>query len=126
MCESSGVPGRATVQCSFSNDLESLTCSFDGGESEECELPLVFDIDRFSVGVHTVVLMATDEFGQTFQTSIGFIIGAPCKQTIVIFYSLSVLHHLSFLLVLIYIFSCQHHHQVCEYQLSSDMLSHTW
>ena len=83
-CVGGAVAGRATIQCTFTNTLQSLTCSFDGGESEECELPLMLGIDRFSVGNHTVVLTATDEFGQTFETSIGFTIAAPRKHMKVI------------------------------------------
>ena len=80
MCGSSGVPGQVTFQCSFSNDLESLTCSVDGGESEECELPLVFDIDELGEGFHNVVLRATDQFGQTLFLSFNFSLTTPRKS----------------------------------------------
>ena len=80
MCGSSGAPGQVTFQCSFSNNLESLTCSVDGGESEECELPLVFDIDELGEGFHNLVLTATDQFGQTLYLSFNFSLTTPRKS----------------------------------------------
>ena len=57
--------------------MVSVTCSFDGGEAENCTLPLIVDIGRFGTDNHTVVLTATDEFGQTSSISLGFRLTAP-------------------------------------------------
>ena len=60
--------------------MVSVTCSFDGGEAENCSLPLIVDIGRFGTDDHTVVLTATDEFGQTASISLTFRLAAPGKE----------------------------------------------
>ena len=40
-------------------------CSFDGGPEEICSFPLEVGIGRFGTELHTVVVTATDEFGQS-------------------------------------------------------------
>ncbi|CAI8024290.1 hypothetical protein GBAR_LOCUS14117 [Geodia barretti] len=77
VCGTSGVAGRQRFDCTFTNDVVSVTCSFDGGEAENCTLPLIVDIGRFGTDNHTVVLTATDEFGQTSSISLGFRLTAP-------------------------------------------------
>ena len=66
------VPGRETFDCTFNNELVSVMCSFDGGAAENCPLPLVVDFSRFGTDDHTVVLTATDVFGQTASVSLSF------------------------------------------------------
>ena len=72
VCGASGVPGRQRFDCTFTNEVVSVTCSFDGGEAEDCSLPLVVDFARFGTDNHSVVLTATDEFGQTTDISLFF------------------------------------------------------
>ena len=57
--------------CSFNNRLHSLTCSFDGEEPEECSFPMTLSIDESVPGPRSVVVTATDEFGQTFSIPLG-------------------------------------------------------
>ena len=64
-CPIFAVPGRETIDCESSNQLVSITCSFDGGPEEVCSFPLVLEIGRFGTDEHTVVVNATDEFGQS-------------------------------------------------------------
>ena len=67
VCGTVGGEGfQQTLDCSFNNPLSSVTCSFDEGEPEECSTSLVLSIDRFGSGLHTVVISATDVYGQTF------------------------------------------------------------
>ena len=58
--------------CSFNNPLHSVTCSFDGGRPENCSPTLVVSIERFGTNPHTVMMTATDEFGQTFSIPLFF------------------------------------------------------
>ena len=51
--------------CTFSNTVASATCSYDGGEEEDCSFPLTVSTVRFARGLHIVVVTATDGFGQT-------------------------------------------------------------
>ena len=63
--ELEGVCGGGSSQrfaCTFNNNVVSVTCSFDGGEEEDCSLPLVVTTDIFGTDDHFVVLTATDEF----------------------------------------------------------------
>ena len=71
-CGTSGPLGQETLDCTFNNDLVSVTCSFDGGVAEDCSLPLVLDIVRFGTDEHVVIVTATDEFGQTASVSLIF------------------------------------------------------
>lgn len=71
-CRISAVPGRQTFGCVFTNELESTSCSFDGGPAENCSFPLVVGIDRFGTDNHTVVVTAVDEFGQTLDVVLEF------------------------------------------------------
>ena len=80
ICGREGVPGRETILCGANNRLVSIVCSFDGGPEEVCSFPLVLEFSRFGSGEHTVVVNATDEFGQseivtfTFQLAAGMYI----------------------------------------------------
>ena len=71
-CGISAVPGRQTFGCVFTNELESTSCSFDGGPAETCSFPLVVGIDRFGTDNHTVEVTAVDEFGQTLSFPLSF------------------------------------------------------
>ena len=52
--------------------MVSVTCSFDGGEEEDCSLPLVVTADIFGGDDHFVILTAIDEFGQRFRIPLFF------------------------------------------------------
>ena len=67
-CGVVGGGGSQRFDCTFNNNVVSVTCSFDGGEVEDCSLPLGVTIDRFGTDDHFVVLTVTDEFGQHFRT----------------------------------------------------------
>ena len=71
-CGPSGFGNSIQFDCSFSNIPVTLRCSFDEGEEEDCSLPLLLTIERFGAGRHTVVLTATDEFGQSLSTEFPF------------------------------------------------------
>ena len=71
-CESGAVPGRQIFECDPSNQLASVVCSFDGGPKESCSFPLKVEIGRFGTEKHTVVVTATDVFGQTETLSFDF------------------------------------------------------
>ena len=72
-CELVGDEGyQQWFECSFNNPLNSLTCSFDGGEPETCSPILLVTIDRLGPGPHTVVMIATDENGQTISIPLEF------------------------------------------------------
>ena len=47
-------------------------CSFDGGPLDNCSFPLVFEIGRFGIDNHTVVVTVVDVFGQSLNLSFGF------------------------------------------------------
>ena len=63
-CRAFGVTGRQRFDCTFSNNLTSITCSFDGGEAEDCSFPVIVDFERFGTENHTLVVTVVDEFGQ--------------------------------------------------------------
>ena len=65
---------QAEIGCSFTNPVASILCSFDGGEPEECSFPLIATAERFGIGGHSVLVTATDRFGQTFSITVGFTI----------------------------------------------------
>ena len=71
-CGGQGVPGRETIECESNNQLVSTVCSFDGGSEENCSFPLVLEIARFGTDEHTVVVTATDEFGQSLTFNFTF------------------------------------------------------
>ena len=79
VCGTTGVPGTQRFDCDFTNNVVSVTCSFDGGAPEDCQLPLVVEIERFGTDNHTVVLTATDEFGQTVDITLRFQLSPPRK-----------------------------------------------
>ena len=68
-----GVPPRPKWEytCTYNNPLSSLTCSFDGEESVECSFPVFLNRDLSGPGPHSVMLTATDVFGQTFRIRLG-------------------------------------------------------
>ena len=82
MCGTTGVPGTQRFDCDFTNNVVSVTCSFDGGAPEDCVLPLVVRIERFGTDNHTVVLTATDEFGQTVDITLRFQLAPPRKPAL--------------------------------------------
>ena len=59
-------------ECAYSNPVASVKCSFDGGEEEECSLPLIVGIERFGTDSHIVVITATDVFGHTLSLTHSF------------------------------------------------------
>ena len=65
-CSREAVPGRETIRCGVTNPIASITCSFDGGEAENCSFPLELTIDRFGTDDHTLVVTVVDVYGQTF------------------------------------------------------------
>ena len=65
ICGTGAVAGRQTFECVSNNQLASVVCSFDGGPEETCSFPLVVEIGRFGTEEHTVVVNATDVFGQS-------------------------------------------------------------
>ena len=71
-CQISAVPGRQTFECTFSNPLASVTCSFDGGPGETCSFPLEVGIGRFGTDRHTVDVTVVDVFGQSEVVSFNF------------------------------------------------------
>lgn len=52
------------VNCITSNPLMSLVCVYDDGQSEDCSFPIILSIERFGTKNHTLVITATDGFGQ--------------------------------------------------------------
>ena len=72
ICGIYAVPGRQEFDCSFSNPVESVSCSFDGGEPENCSFPLKVEIGRFGTDNHTVVVTVVDEFGQSLNLTFNF------------------------------------------------------
>ena len=58
--------------CTFSNPVTSVVCSFDGGEVENCSFPLEVGIDRFGTDNHTVVVTVVDVFGQSLFFELDF------------------------------------------------------
>ena len=71
-CQISAVPGRQTFECLFTNQLMSVTCSFDGGPGEPCTFPLEVGIDRFGTDSHTLVVTVVDVFGRSEVVSFNF------------------------------------------------------
>ena len=78
-CSSSGVPGGATIDCVSSNTIVSSVCAYDGGPPQNCTLPVTATYPEFSEGDHTVVVTATDEYGQTATSTLPFQIVAPTE-----------------------------------------------
>ena len=72
VCVTETVPGSQKFICTSNNHLVSVMCSFDGGQAENCSLPLEVGIDRFGTDNHTVVITLTDEFGQSLSVSFDF------------------------------------------------------
>ena len=66
ICGAKGSRAVTEFSCSFTGNVVSLTCSFDGGEAEACSNPLVLRIERFGVGEHNVVLTATNDLGERY------------------------------------------------------------
>ena len=71
-CGSRGVPGRQEFFCGFSNRVESVTCSFDGGPFENCSFPLVVGIEEFGTDYHTIMVTVVDVFGQSVDRVLTF------------------------------------------------------
>ena len=78
-CDVSAVPGRAEFDCSSSNNIVSTVCAYDGGPPQNCTLPVTATYPEFSEGDHTVVVTATDEYGQTATSTLSFQIVAPTE-----------------------------------------------
>ena len=57
--------GRQTFECESSNQLASVTCSFDGEPEESCSLPLEVGIGRFGTEEHAVAVTFTNVYEQT-------------------------------------------------------------
>ena len=71
-CPIEAVSGQQTFLCDSNNELVSIMCSFDGGETENCSFPLVVAVDRFGIGCHTVDITVRDVFGQSLDLSFSF------------------------------------------------------
>lgn len=71
-CSEGAVAGRLTIDCMASNELASVSCSFDGGATETCSFPLELGIGRFGTDDHTLLLTVEDVFGQTLRREFGF------------------------------------------------------
>ena len=71
-CVTETIPGRQTFECESNYPLESVVCSFDGGRAESCSFPLVVKVDKFGTEEHTVVVTATDVFGESKLLSFNF------------------------------------------------------
>jgi len=69
-CSSNGVTGYAVVRCFRTNNIASITCSIDGGEEENCTLPLTLTAAEVGLGEHTVAFTLTDVCGDTAQDSV--------------------------------------------------------
>ena len=78
-CWSISIAGRQEFHCSFQTHLVSVRCSFDGGEPENCSLPLVVDIERFSTESHAVNVTVTDEHDQLWELTFDFKL-AKCEH----------------------------------------------
>ena len=78
-CWSISIAGRQEFHCSFQTHLVSVRCSFDGGEPENCSLPLVVDIERFSTESHAVNVTVTDELDQLWELTFDFKL-AKCEH----------------------------------------------
>ena len=71
-CLVSTIAGRQVFHCSFQTVLVSVRCSFDGGEPENCSLPLVVDIERFGTESHAVNVTVTGVFDQFWELNFDF------------------------------------------------------
>ena len=76
-CTSNGVTGYAVVQCFRSNNIASITCSIDGGEEENCTLPLTLTAAEVGLGEHTVAFTLTDVCGDTAQSVVNILWDGP-------------------------------------------------
>ena len=72
VCGAVGGGSSQRFDCTFNNNVVSVTCSFDGGEEEDCSLPLVVTADIFGGDDHFVIFTAIDEFGQRFRIPLFF------------------------------------------------------
>ena len=66
------MPGRETFDCQSNNQLVSVVCSFDKGPEKNCSFPLIVRIHEFGTEEHTLVVFATDEFGQSQNQTFNF------------------------------------------------------
>ena len=64
-CEQVELTNAQRIDCTLTNPVASATCSYDGGEEEDCSFPLTVTTERFGTNPHIVVVTATDGFGQT-------------------------------------------------------------
>ena len=80
-CSAQAVPERATFACGVSNPLASVTCSVDGGQPENCTLPVELTIDKLGTGNHTLVVIIVDVFGQTSIQQFDFALFEPPTPT---------------------------------------------
>ena len=71
-CAISAIPGRQNFACEATNQIASVTCSFDGGPPETCTFPVVARIDRFGTDNHTLVVTVVDVFGQSVSQEFDF------------------------------------------------------
>ena len=85
-CTTDAVPGRQRFVCGASNDIASVTCSFDGGAGENCSFPVVAEVDRFGTDNHTLVVTVVDVFGQSVDVSFNFTL-TECKYMCVLSFS---------------------------------------
>ena len=73
VCGSVGGEGfQQKFDCTFNNPLSSVTCSYDGGQQEECSPTVLVTYERFGPGTHTLVMTALDQYGQTYSIALTF------------------------------------------------------
>ena len=66
LCIFSPLPVREELDCTFSNEVTEVLCSYDNLPAEECPpFPFVFDSLEFGSDQHTLTINATDEYNQT-------------------------------------------------------------
>ena len=78
-CEHSAVPGRAEFTCTTSNDISTVTCSYNGGPLSNCSLDQTLTIAEFGAGQHYVVITVTDVYGQTLVSNQTFVLIEPLE-----------------------------------------------
>ena len=92
-CGEAAVPGRQTFNCTFSNDVASVMCVFDGGVPEPCSFPIQVFSDRFGFTQHTLTVIITDVFGQSIELDFQFQLA---ERKLILSSNLNIQCHFSF------------------------------
>ena len=61
----------------MADNIASITCSIDGGEEENCTLPLMLTAAEVGLGEHTVAFTLTDVCGDTAQSVVNILWDGP-------------------------------------------------